>query len=87
MLDADLANNTLNWQWVAGCGADAAPFFRIFNPSTQTERFDPHGRYVHRWIPELCKQGAGTYPAPIVDFGKSRAVALEAFKALRSAVV
>jgi deoxyribodipyrimidine photo-lyase len=53
LVDADLANNTLGWQWVAGCGADAAPYFRIFNPVAQGEKFDPHGHYVRRWIPEL----------------------------------
>lgn len=53
LVDADLANNTMGWQWVAGCGADAAPYFRIFNPVTQGERFDPEGMYVKRWIPEL----------------------------------
>jgi deoxyribodipyrimidine photo-lyase len=55
LVDADLANNTLGWQWVAGCGADAAPFFRIFNPIQQGERFDPHGTYVRQWVPELAK--------------------------------
>jgi len=54
LVDADLANNTLGWQWVAGCGADAAPFFRIFNPVTQGERFDPKGEYVRQWVPELA---------------------------------
>ena len=53
LVDADLANNTLGWQWVAGCGADASPFFRIFNPRLQGEKFDPEGVYVRRWIPEL----------------------------------
>ena len=53
LVDADLANNTLGWQWVAGCGADAAPYFRIFNPVTQGRRFDPDGAYVRRWVPEL----------------------------------
>src|SRR5262249_16002108 len=53
LVDADLANNTLNWQWVAGCGADAAPYFRIFNPVLQGERLDPGGAYVRRWVPEL----------------------------------
>ncbi len=53
LADADLANNTLGWQWVAGCGADAAPYFRVFNPVTQGERFDPDGVYVKRWVPEL----------------------------------
>lgn len=52
--DADLANNTLGWQWVAGCGVDAAPYFRIFNPVRQGERFDPEGGYVRRWIPEIA---------------------------------
>ncbi len=55
LVDADLANNTLNWQWVAGCGADAAPFFRIFNPITQGQKFDPQGHYVRTWVPELAK--------------------------------
>ena len=54
LVDADLANNTLGWQWAAGCGADAAPFFRIFNPSRQAERFDPKGTYIRRWVPELA---------------------------------
>jgi deoxyribodipyrimidine photo-lyase len=53
LVDADLANNTFGWQWTAGCGADAAPYFRIFNPIVQGERFDPRGEYVRRWIPEL----------------------------------
>ena len=55
LADADLANNTLNWQWIAGCGADAAPYFRIFNPVAQGEKFDPHGAYVRHWVPELDK--------------------------------
>jgi deoxyribodipyrimidine photo-lyase len=54
LVDADLANNTLGWQWTAGCGADAAPYFRIFNPVTQGEKFDPQGEYVRRWVPELA---------------------------------
>ena len=53
LVDADLANNTLGWQWTAGCGADAAPYFRIFNPVSQGEKFDPSGAYVRRWVPEL----------------------------------
>ena len=53
LVDADLGNNTLGWQWAAGCGADAAPYFRIFNPVKQGEKFDPNGDYVRRWIPEL----------------------------------
>ncbi|MEX2299830.1 MAG: deoxyribodipyrimidine photo-lyase [Bryobacterales bacterium] len=55
LVDADLANNTLGWQWVAGCGADAAPYFRIFNPVSQGERFDPQGEYVRRWVPEIAR--------------------------------
>ncbi len=54
LLDADLANNTMGWQWVAGCGADAAPYFRVFNPTRQGERFDPKGDYVKQWVPELA---------------------------------
>ncbi len=53
LVDADLANNTLGWQWVSGCGADAAPYFRIFNPTTQAEKFDPNGEYIRKWVPEL----------------------------------
>ncbi len=53
LVDADLANNTLGWQWTAGCGADAAPYFRIFNPVLQGEKFDPEGAYVKAWVPEL----------------------------------
>lgn len=54
LVDADLASNAMNWQWVAGSGADAAPYFRIFNPVTQGEKFDPDGAYVRRWVPELA---------------------------------
>ncbi len=54
LVDADLANNTMGWQWVAGCGADAAPYFRIFNPILQSERFDPDGNYLRQWLPELA---------------------------------
>ena len=53
LVDADLANNSVNWQWVAGCGVDAAPFFRIFNPVLQGRKFDPDGTYVRSWVPEL----------------------------------
>jgi deoxyribodipyrimidine photo-lyase len=53
LVDADLANNSLGWQWVAGCGADAAPYFRVFNPVLQGGKFDPTGGYVRRWVPEL----------------------------------
>jgi deoxyribodipyrimidine photo-lyase len=55
LVDADLASNTLGWQWVAGCGADAAPYFRVFNPMLQGRKFDPEGAYVRRWVPELAE--------------------------------
>ncbi|MEI7731485.1 MAG: deoxyribodipyrimidine photo-lyase [Verrucomicrobiota bacterium] len=55
LVDADLANNTLGWQWTAGCGADAAPYFRIFNPASQGEKFDPHGDYIRKYVPELAR--------------------------------
>lgn len=55
LVDADLAQNTLGWQWTAGCGADAAPYFRIFNPVSQGQKFDPHGAYVRQWCPELAR--------------------------------
>ena len=58
LVDADLANNTLGWQWTSGCGADAAPYFRIFNPVSQGEKFDPGGEYVRRWCPELARMPA-----------------------------
>jgi deoxyribodipyrimidine photo-lyase len=70
LVDADLANNTLGWQWVAGCGADAAPYFRIFNPLTQAEKFDPRGDYVRRWAPDPVP--------PIVDHYRARSRALAA---------
>jgi deoxyribodipyrimidine photo-lyase len=54
LVDADLGSNTLGWQWAAGCGADAAPYFRVFNPVLQGEKFDPDGAYVRRWVPELA---------------------------------
>jgi deoxyribodipyrimidine photo-lyase len=54
LVDADLASNSMGWQWVAGSGADAAPYFRIFNPITQATRFDPKGTYIRAWVPELA---------------------------------
>jgi deoxyribodipyrimidine photo-lyase len=54
LVDADLAQNTLGWQWTTGCGADAAPYFRVFNPQSQSEKFDPDGNYIRRWCPELA---------------------------------
>jgi deoxyribodipyrimidine photo-lyase len=64
LVDADLAQNAGNWQWVAGSGADAAPYFRIFNPTTQSARFDPDGSYIRRWLPELAKLPAPFLHAP-----------------------
>jgi deoxyribodipyrimidine photo-lyase len=98
LVDADLANNTQGWQWTAGSGADAAPYFRIFNPVTQGKRFDPNGDYVRRWVPELKRVSRKLvhepwldsdvlkktkYPAPLVDLGQSRTVALAAFQKMR----
>lgn len=99
LVDADLANNTLGWQWVAGCGADAAPYFRVFNPVTQAKKFDPDGVYLRRWLPELAgapldllhepwKDGSlltrSGYPAPMVDLAASRQEALTAYQSGRS---
>jgi deoxyribodipyrimidine photo-lyase len=64
LCDADLANNSASWQWVAGCGTDAAPYFRIFNPVSQGEKFDPAGEYVRRWVPELAKLPDGLIHQP-----------------------
>ncbi|MDE2051788.1 MAG: deoxyribodipyrimidine photo-lyase, partial [Gammaproteobacteria bacterium] len=97
LVDADLANNTLGWQWVAGSGADAAPYFRVFNPFAQAARFDPEAVYLKRWLPELAALPAVLlhepwrdpaalarcgYPEPIVDPKASRELALAAFRAL-----
>ena len=64
LVDADRAQNAGNWQWVAGSGADAAPYFRIFNPVTQSRKFDPDGVYIRRWVPELAKLDAKSIHAP-----------------------
>jgi deoxyribodipyrimidine photo-lyase len=80
LVDADLANNTLGWQWTAGCGADAAPYFRIFNPELQAARHDPDGKYVRRWLPDPL----GDFPPPVVDFRESRAAALAAYATIKS---
>ena len=77
LVDADLANNTLGWQWVAGSGADAAPYHRIFNPDTQAARFDADGAYAGRWL------GAGPRPDPIVDHAQARQRALDAYEQVR----
>ncbi len=67
LVDADLANNTLGWQWIAGTGADAAPYFRVFNPVTQAEKFDADGRYIARWVPELAGLPLAQRFAPWTD--------------------
>jgi deoxyribodipyrimidine photo-lyase len=77
LVDADLANNSMGWQWVAGCGVDAAPYYRIFNPLTQARRFDADARYVQRWLPAAGQTG---YPPPMVDLGASRERALQWYK-------
>ncbi|MCF5708549.1 deoxyribodipyrimidine photo-lyase [Pseudomonas syringae] len=97
LIDGDLAANNGGWQWSSSTGTDSVPYFRIFNPLSQSERFDPEGVFIKRWLPELAdlnkKQvhnpasagglfGVADYPAPIVDLGKSRARALAAFKSL-----
>ena len=99
LVDADLASNTLGWQWVAGCGADAAPFFRIFNPVSQGMKFDPDGGYVRRWVPELADvpsewvhqpwawpvpARALDYPKPIVDHDQARKAALAALATIKT---
>ncbi|MGO1709291.1 cryptochrome/photolyase family protein [Corynebacterium variabile] len=83
LVDADPASNPFNWQWVAGCGDDASPYFRIFNPETQRKKFDPELGYVNRWIPDLAAQTEGRtelYPPPLVDLGESRRRALDAYE-------
>jgi deoxyribodipyrimidine photo-lyase len=95
LVDADLASNTLGWQWVAGCGTDAAPYFRIFNPVLQSQKYDPQGNYIRRWIPELTTLDSKAihepwkskvdldYPDPMVDLKFTRERALTTFKSLR----
>ena len=81
LVDADEANNPGNWQWVAGSGADAAPYFRVFNPELQAKKFDPDGTYVNRWVPEA---GTPDYPEPMVDLAETRREALAAYDAMRA---
>lgn len=76
LVDGDMANNQHGWQWCAGCGTDAAPYFRVFNPTTQCEKFDPAGEYIRRWVPEL---DSGDYPEPIVDHARERKEALRRY--------
>jgi len=97
LVDADLASNTQGWQWTAGTGADAAPYFRIFNPDLQAERFDPDGAYIRRWCPELDglnpkqmskldeeERKQRKYPAPLVNLKTTRERALEAYQQIKS---
>lgn len=96
LVDGDLASNQLNWQWVAGCGTDAAPYFRVFNPSTQATKFDPDGDYVRAYVPELRAVSGkrvhepwrlpdgppNDYPLPIVEHATERKVALDRYAAI-----
>lgn len=99
LVDADLASNSMGWQWVAGCGADAAPFFRVFNPVLQGEKFDKNGDYVSQWVPELAgvnpkfihkpweldeqSRQSLEYPEPLVDLKVTRQQALDAFSTIK----
>jgi len=99
LVDADPGNNYLGWQWTAGCGFDAAPYFRIFNPITQGQKFDPSGDYVRRWVPQLASRPhdvihepldtedsrALGYPGPVVEHARARERALSAFDAVKGA--
>ena len=98
LVDGDVASNMHGWQWVAGCGTDAAPYFRVFNPTTQGAKFDPDGSYVRRWVPELAdvptkhvhEPSASPdgvpdgYPEPIVDHAAERLEALARYERIRS---
>lgn len=77
LLDFELSSNVGNWQWVAGTGCDAAPYFRIFNPAEQQKKFDPEGKYVRRWVKDIDEL---TYPAPMVDHQLARERCLNAFR-------
>ncbi len=96
LVDADIANNAASWQWVAGCGADASPYYRIFNPMLQGAKFDPDGTYVKRWVQELQNVPAEyihapwemaeppkNYPAPMVDHAMARDRAKAAFATIK----
>jgi deoxyribodipyrimidine photo-lyase len=97
LVDGDLASNQHGWQWVAGSGTDAAPFFRVFNPTTQGRKFDPDGGYVRRWVPELADPDAVPdphdpdeetrrrvgYPLPVVDHAEERREALDRWERIR----
>ena len=94
LVDGDLASNQQNWQWAAGSGVDAAPYFRVFNPTSQGRKFDPRGAYVRRWVPELAAVGdphdpspedrrAAGYPDPVVDHAAERREALDRWEEIR----
>jgi deoxyribodipyrimidine photo-lyase len=77
LMDFELASNVGGWQWAAGCGCDAAPYFRVFNPTSQQDKFDKNLEYIRKWVPEF---GTSTYPAPIIDHKFARERVLERFK-------
>ncbi len=79
LLDFDLSANNGGWQWAAGTGCDAAPYFRVFNPTLQAQKFDPKGTYTRRWVPEY--QDVFSYPLPIVEHSFARNRALATYKA------
>lgn len=78
LLDYDLAANNGGWQWAAGTGSDASPYFRVFNPATQAKKFDPKNEYIKKWVPEF---GTPSYPKPIVDHASARARAITVYNA------
>ena len=98
LVDGEPASNNGGWQWAASTGTDAQPYFRIFNPVAQGRRWDPQGRYVRRWVPELrdvadahvhapweLDRLPADYPPPIVDHAEQRVIALERFREARAA--
>jgi deoxyribodipyrimidine photo-lyase len=82
LLDFELASNVGGWQWAASSGCDAAPYFRIFNPESQTDKFDKERKYIRTWIPEF---GTPQYPKPIVDHAFARKRCLDVFKSVLAA--